>query len=182
MPFYVETPTTPRRMQTRVSIEDVCEDFERLRSSFEFKDSRASLSLHVAQGWIVPPTIGMEEEMNRTAELVAFLVQADMVHFDADEEILEVEGKIAALEAQSANVHDESNAQKVGKKGAASVPEESSGSQVVSERAAWERVAEAMLEGPRLRKRERRGGFREVTRALKKGTRTMQKTEVDARW
>ena len=117
MPFYIETPTTPRRMQGRVSIEDVCEDPERLRSSFKFENSRASLSLHVAQGWIVPPTIGMEEEMNRTAELVAFLVQADMVHFDAGEEILEVQDKIAALEAQSANVHDESNAHKGRHKG-----------------------------------------------------------------
>ena len=45
---------------------------------------------------------------------VAFKVQADMVHFDADKEILEVEDKIATLEAPSADVHDESNAQKVG--------------------------------------------------------------------
>ena len=96
----------------------------------------------------------MEEEMNRTAELVAFMVQADMVHFDADKEIHEIEDKIVALEAQSANVHDESNAQKVGAKGAASVPEESSGSRVRTERAAWERVAEAMLKGPRIRKRK----------------------------
>ena len=93
MPFYVETPTTPRRKQGRVSIEDVCEDPERLRSSFEFENCRASLSLHVAKGWIVPPTIGMEEEMNRTAELVAFLVQAHMVHFDADKEIGEARGQ-----------------------------------------------------------------------------------------
>ena len=98
--------------------------------------------------------------MNRTAEPVAFMVQADMVHFDADKEILEVEDKIAAQEAQSANVHDESNAQKG--------PEESSGSQVGTKRAACEREAEAMLEGPRLRKRKRRGGIREVTRTLKK--------------
>ena len=47
--------------------------------------------------------------------------------------------------------------QKVGTKGAASVPEESSGSQVGTRRAAWERVAEAMLEGPRLRKTKRWG-------------------------
>ena len=57
---------------------------------------------------------------------------------------------------------------RVGTKGAASVPEESSGSQVGTERAAWERVAEAMLEGARIRKKERRGGIRQVTRTLKR--------------
>ena len=143
-----------------MSIEGVCEDPDRLRSSFEFENSRSSLSLHVAQGWIVPNEQG--------GGAVAFIVQADMVHFDADKEIFEVENKIAALEAQSANVHDESNAQKVGTKGAASVPEESSGSQVGTVRAC-ERVAEAMLEDPRQRKRKRRGRIREVTRTLKKG-------------
>ena len=100
--------------------------------------------------------------------LVAFVVQADKVHLDADKEILEVEDKIAALEAQSADVHDESNAQNVRTKGAASVPEESSTSQSRTERAAWKRVAEAMLKGPRIRKRERRGGIRQVTRTLKR--------------
>ena len=76
--------------------------------------------------------------MNRTAEPVAYIVQADVVHFDADKEILEVNSEIAALEAQSANVHDESNAQQLGTNGAASAPEESSGSQVGTEGAAWE--------------------------------------------
>ena len=55
-----------------VSIEGACEDPERLRNWFEFENSRASVSPHVAQGGIVPPTIGMEEDMNRTAEPVAF--------------------------------------------------------------------------------------------------------------
>ena len=74
-----------------------------------------------------------------------FHVQADMVHFDAVEEILDVEGKIAALEAQSANVHDESNAQKVGTKGAASVPEESSGSQSVQLGCEWQKRCSKVL-------------------------------------
>ena len=76
--------------------------------------------------------------MNRAAELVACIVQADMVRFVVDKEILEEKGKIAALEVQSANVHDESKVQKVGTKGAASVPEEWSGSQVGTGRADWE--------------------------------------------
>ena len=38
---------------------------------------------------------GMEEEMNMTAEPFAFIVQADMVHFDAHKEIFEVQDKIA---------------------------------------------------------------------------------------
>ena len=80
----------------------------------------------------------MENEMNRAAELVAFIVQADMVRLVADKEILEEKGKIAALEVQSADVHDESNEQKVGTKGAASVPEEWSGSKAVTGRADWE--------------------------------------------
>ena len=49
MPICVETLKTLGRKQGRVSIEGVCEDPERLRSSFEFESSRASLSLHVAQ-------------------------------------------------------------------------------------------------------------------------------------
>ena len=122
------------RKQGRVSIEGACEDPERLRNWFEFENSRASVSPHVAQGGIVPPTVGMEEEMNRTAEPVAFKkVQADAVHFDADKEILAVNGKIAALEAQSADVHDESNAQQLG---TASALDESSGSQVATKGAA----------------------------------------------
>ena len=135
MAIYVGTLNTPGRKRGRVSIEDVCEHPERQRSALEIENRTASLSPHVAQGWMVPPTIGIEEEMNRAAELVAFIVQADMVRFVADEEILEEKGKIAVLDVQSANVHDESNAQKVGTKGAASVPEEWSGSQVVTGRA-----------------------------------------------
>ena len=98
----------------------------------------AGLSRHVAQGWMVPPTGGMEKEMNRAAELVAYIVQTDMVRFVADKEIIEEKAKIAALEVQSAHVHDESNAQKVGTKGVASVPEQRNGSQVVIGRADWE--------------------------------------------
>ena len=78
-------------------------------------------------------------QINRAAEPVAFTVRAEQVHIDADNEILEVEGKIAALEAQSANVHDESNSQKVGTKGAASVPEESSGSQSMQLGSEWQK-------------------------------------------
>ena len=104
----------------------------------EIENRTASLSPHVAQGGIVPPTIGIEEEMNKAAELVAFIVQVDMVRFVSDEGILEERGKIAALNVQSVNVHDESNAQKVGTKGAASVSEEWSGSKVVTGRAHWE--------------------------------------------
>ena len=85
-----------------------------------------------------PPTIGFEEETNMAAELVALILQADIVRFVADQDVLEEKGKIAALEVQSADVHDESNAQKVGTKGAASVPEEWSGSQVRTGRADWE--------------------------------------------
>ena len=69
----------------------------------------------------------------------------DMVHFDADKEILEVEDKIAALEAQSANVHDVSTAQKVGTEGAASVPEESSGSQSVQLGSEWQKRCSKVL-------------------------------------
>ena len=104
----------------------------------EIENRTAGLSRQVAQGWMVPPTSGMEKEMNRAAELVAYIVQTDMVRFVADEKILEEMGQIAALEVQSANVHDESNAQKVGTKGAASFPEEWSGSQVCTGRADWE--------------------------------------------
>ena len=64
----------------------------------ENENRTAGLSQHVAQGWMVPPISGMEKEMNRAAELVAYIVQADMVRFVADQEILEEKGKIAVLE------------------------------------------------------------------------------------
>ena len=59
----------------------------------ENENRTAGLSRHVAQGWTVPPTSGMEKEMNRAAELVACIVQADMVRFVADKEILEEKGQ-----------------------------------------------------------------------------------------
>ena len=49
----VRLPTDVARMQQqqgRVSIEGVCENPDRLRSSFEFENRRSSLSPHVAQG------------------------------------------------------------------------------------------------------------------------------------
>ena len=99
MPIDGETPKTPGRKQGRVSIEGVCEDPERFTTWFEFENSWESLSPHVTHKWVVPPTIKMEEKMNKAAEPVAFIVQADKVHLNAAQEIFEVEGKIAALEA-----------------------------------------------------------------------------------
>ena len=63
-------------------------------SAVEIENRTAGLSRHVAQGWMVPPTSGMEKDMNRAAELAAYIVQADMFRFVADKEILEEKGKI----------------------------------------------------------------------------------------
>ena len=106
-------------------------------------------------------------QMNRAAEAVAFIVQADIVHFDADKEILEVENKIAALEAQSANVHDES---KRAEGWAQRVPRAFRKNRVALKLALCSLgVARSDARRSSPTKKKTKSRIREVTRTLKKG-------------
>ena len=121
------------RKHGHVSIEGACEDPERLRNWFEFENSRASLTAcGPRRDRSTKYRNGRRNEQDSGAGCIK-KVQADTVHIDADKEILAVNGKIAALEAQSADVHDESNARQLG---TASALDESSGSQVATKGAA----------------------------------------------